>query len=78
MASSQGSFYAIPVRADANKTVQFVFEEPTVRGFGFVLGDVDAENVFLKAYVDEGMELTGAQLGFQASFNYESKTDAPE
>ena len=46
MASSQGSFYAIPVRADANKTVQFVFEEPTVRGFGFVLGDVDAENVF--------------------------------
>lgn len=76
--SSQQSGYASVQCASADREAIFTFDEPTVPGFGFNLGDVDAENVFLKALDEDGNELTGAELGYQSSFNYESQAgDVP-
>lgn len=75
--SSQGSGYASVQCASANRSANFTFDTPTVPGFGFTLGDVDAENVFVKAFDNDGNELTGAELGYESSFNYESQSDTP-
>lgn len=52
-------------------TTTYVFERPTpATGWTFVLGDIDADAVMIKATGADGSELTGAQLGFRGTFNY--------
>jgi hypothetical protein len=58
-------------RADQS-TTDIVFEEPTPDGWGFALGDVDADWLFIRAWQDteQTIPLTVDQLGFQEVGNY--------
>jgi hypothetical protein len=51
-------------------TTTFTFASPTPIGWGFALGDVDAEFIIVQATGVGGVPLTAAQLGFQGAFNY--------
>ncbi|WP_052433300.1 hypothetical protein [Streptacidiphilus carbonis] len=53
------------------------FARPTPVGWGFALGDVDADHVKVTATGADGSLLTAAQLGFQGSFNYCQGTPKP-
>ena len=75
--SSANSVFASVFCASANRDIVFTFDEPTTVGFGFALGDVDAENVRLRAADAEGNALTATELGFQSSFNYANDNDLP-
>ena len=46
------------------------FASPTPVGWGFTLGDVDADHVKVEATGADGSALTAAQLGWQGTFNY--------
>ncbi len=67
----------------AMTTTTITFAAPTpsqngTNGWGFALGDIDADKVTLIATGTDGAALTGAQLGFQGVFNYASgQTDVP-
>jgi outer membrane protein OmpA-like peptidoglycan-associated protein len=59
--------------------VELTFAAPAPTGrWAFTLGDVDVEDVTISATAADGSPLTGAQLGWQGSFNYASgQTDVP-
>ena len=49
----------------------YTFDRPTPdSGWTFVLGDIDADRVQISATGIGGQAVTGAQLGFQSTFNY--------
>jgi hypothetical protein len=57
-------------------TTTFTFATPTPVGWGFALGDVDADMVTISAIGPSG-PLTAAQLGHQGVFNYCQSTPVP-
>jgi SdrD B-like domain len=73
--SSQGSAY-LNLRPAANNsfspsTTTYVFATPTPpAGWGFVLGDIDADMVVVSATDAAGSPVSSAGLGLQAVFNY--------
>ncbi|SFE76765.1 hypothetical protein SAMN05216251_105128 [Actinacidiphila alni] len=77
--SSRGQNYlalrSAPGGADSTTTVTFAAATPV--GWGFTLGDVDADTVRVSATGPGGVPLTTAQLGFQSSFNYCQGTPKP-
>lgn len=57
--------------ATAPSTTTYSFESPTpASGWTFVLGDIDADQVRIRAIGANGAALTAAELGFQSGFNY--------
>lgn len=78
--SSAGQFYIRPVsptNSGSSSTV-FTFASATsATGFGFTLGDIDAESVTISAITTGGVAVTAAELGYQSSFNYASNSDVP-
>ncbi|MGG7464952.1 MSCRAMM family protein [Plantibacter sp. YIM 135347] len=57
--------------AVAPSTTTYSFATPTPpSGWTFVLGDIDADKVQVKAIGPDGIPLTAAELGYQSSFNY--------
>lgn len=55
----------------APSTTTYTFARPTPSsGWTFVLGDIDADAVQIRAIGNDGTALTAAQLGFQGGFNY--------
>jgi hypothetical protein len=55
----------------APSTTTYSFRTPTPdSGWTFVLGDIDADQVQVRAIGPNGAPLTAAQLGFQGGFNY--------
>jgi hypothetical protein len=61
-------------RADTptgSSTTTYSFNAPTpTSGWTFVLGDIDADQVRIRAIGPNGAELPAAALGFQGGFNY--------
>jgi hypothetical protein len=78
--SSAGQFFirlSSPTTAGSSSTV-FTFASATsATGFGFTLGDIDAESVTISATTTGGVGVTAAELGYQSSFNYASGADLP-
>jgi hypothetical protein len=77
--SSQGKPYLnVPTAPGTTpSTTTFTFAGPTpAQGWGFALGDVDADQVTITA-TGPGGPLTAAQLGFQGVFNYCAVTPTP-
>ncbi|MFF1572230.1 collagen binding domain-containing protein [Leifsonia sp. NPDC058292] len=55
----------------APSTTTYAFRTPTPpSGWTFVLGDIDADKVQVRAIGPDGVALTAAQLGFRGGFNY--------
>lgn len=77
--TSSGQQY-LSFRAAASQrpsTTTFTFESPTpASGWGFALGDIDAEAITLEATGPDG-PLTAAELGYRSSFNYAGAGDEP-
>lgn len=63
----------------ANSTTTLTFTGPQPDGWGFALGDVDADWVFVRAWADPArtMQLTPAELGFQSAGNYCTNVPRP-
>ena len=59
--------------------VVLTFATPAPAGrWGFALGDVDAEKITITATRSDGTPLTGSELGFEGTFNYDDSTgDTP-
>ncbi|WP_258046125.1 MSCRAMM family protein [Leifsonia shinshuensis] len=73
--SSQGKPYLnLRPKADspsAPSTTTYSFAAPTpTSGWTFVLGDIDADAVQVRAIGPDGALLTAAQLGYRGGFNY--------
>lgn len=71
-ASSQNQKYFnfSPTTGQAMSTTTITFASPTpVTGWGFALGDVDAESIGVSATDANGASVTASDLGFQSSFN---------
>lgn len=73
--SSQGEEYLnLRPRADTAtgaSTTTYTFSSPTpTTGWAFVLGDIDADQVTIRAVGPTGAELSASALGFQGGFNY--------
>ncbi|MEY9854326.1 hypothetical protein ABH923_004004 [Leifsonia sp. EB41] len=73
--SSQGRPYLnLRPKADsptAPSTTTYSFATPTpTSGWTFVLGDIDADKVQVRAIGPDGALLTAAQLGYRGGFNY--------
>jgi len=73
--SSQGKPYLnLRARADnatSPSTTTYTFRTPTpTSGWTFVLGDIDADKVQIRAVGPDGVPLTAALLGYRSSFNY--------
>ncbi|GIT79395.1 hypothetical protein LLS1_10640 [Leifsonia sp. LS1] len=73
--SSQGRPYLnLRPKADnavSPSTTTYAFAAPTpTSGWTFVLGDIDADTVQIRAVGPDGTALTAAQLGFDGGFNY--------
>ncbi|MFZ4893734.1 MSCRAMM family protein [Plantibacter sp. Mn2098] len=57
--------------AVAPSTTTYTFQTPAPpSGWTFVLGDIDADKVQVRATGPDGVPLTVAQLGYRSSFNY--------
>lgn len=57
--------------ATSPSTTTYSFATPTPRsGWTFVLGDVDADSVRIRAVAPDGHVLDASELGFQGGFNY--------
>jgi LPXTG-motif cell wall-anchored protein len=57
-------------QSGASRTT-YSFDRPTpTSGWTFVLGDIDADAVSIRAVGPDGVELTAAELGFRGGFNY--------
>ena len=57
--------------ASSPSTTTYAFNTPTPpSGWTFVLGDIDADQVQVRAIGPNGVALTAAQLGFRGGFNY--------
>ncbi|MGA7147168.1 MAG: carboxypeptidase regulatory-like domain-containing protein [Microbacterium sp.] len=79
--TSRGSEYLnLRPRADTStgaSTTTYAFATPTpVSGWTFVLGDIDADQVTIRAIGPDGAELPAPALGFQGGFNYCAPTVA--
>jgi hypothetical protein len=78
--SSQGQPYA-SVRYAASQTpstTTFTFSSPTpTSGWGFTLGDIDADAVTVSATDAAGDPVPIAGLGFEGTFNYAGNADLP-
>lgn len=70
--SSQGHSYLLVNTASGRtpSTTTLRFARPTPVGWGFALGDVDADKVQVSATGADGHALTVAELGFRGSFNF--------
>ena len=71
-ASSQNQKYFnfSPTTGQAMSTTTITFASPTpVTGWGFALGDVDAESIGVSATDVNGAPVATSDLGFQSSFN---------
>ena len=71
--SSAGQQYAFIRTAPGNQpsTTTITFAQPTPpRGWGFALGDVDADKVRISATNADGTAVTPDVLGWQSAFNY--------
>ncbi|WP_127472755.1 hypothetical protein [Microbacterium sulfonylureivorans] len=62
-----------------NATTTLTFTGPQPDGWGFALGDIDADWVFVRAWADPGRTtpLTSEQLGFQSAGNYCTNVPRP-
>jgi uncharacterized repeat protein (TIGR01451 family) len=73
LGSSRGqgylSFGTAPGRKPSETTITFSSPTPAA-GWGFVLGDVDAERIRVTAEGADGKELAVGVLGWQGAFNY--------
>ena len=72
-ASSQNQGYLnfSPTTGQAMSTTTITFASPTpITGWGFALGDVDAESISISAIDEFGAPVSGANLGFQSVFNF--------
>jgi hypothetical protein len=57
--------------AGSPSTTTYAFNTPTPpSGWTFALGDIDADQVQVRAIGPDGIALTAAQLGFRGGFNY--------
>lgn len=65
-----------PAPGLAPSTTTFTFDGPTPPGWGFALGDVDADMVTIQAS-GPGGPLSADQLGFQDAFNYCNSSPVP-
>jgi hypothetical protein len=64
--------------AASPSTTTFTFASPTPpAGWGFVVGDIDADMVEVSATDVDGNPVPGSALGFQAAFNYCEMTPRP-
>lgn len=63
----------------ANSTTTLTFTGPQPDGWGFALGDIDADWVFIRAWADPGRTtaLAPAELGFQSAGNYCTNVPRP-
>jgi hypothetical protein len=70
--SSAGNGYLLARTASGNmpSTTTITFASPTPVGWGFTLGDIDADAVQVSAQGVGGVALTSSQLGWQGAFNY--------
>lgn len=71
-ASSQNQGYLnfSPTTGQAMSTTTITFASPTpITGWGFALGDVDAESIGVSATDESGAPVSAANLGFQSAFN---------
>ncbi|MEY3511678.1 MAG: hypothetical protein RL486_343 [Actinomycetota bacterium] len=78
--SSSGYSYIQPSSPVTSGTTATVFTFASVTpatGFGFTLGDIDAESVTISATTTGGVAVTAAELGYQSSFNYAGGADLP-
>ena len=78
--SSSGYTYIQPSSppTSGSSTIVFTFASATpATGFGFTLGDIDAESVTISATTTGGVPVTAAELGYQSSFNYAGGADVP-
>ncbi len=55
--------------AQSPSITRYTFERATPQGWGFVLGDIDADKVTISATKADGTAASSAELGFQAVFN---------
>jgi hypothetical protein len=77
--SSQGKHYLVLGTAalKAPSTTTVTFHAPTPTGWGFALGDVDADTVQVAATGADGQPVPVADLGWQSAFNYCPNTPRP-
>jgi LPXTG-motif cell wall-anchored protein len=77
--SSQGKQYVVLGNALAGtpSTTTVNFGSPTPIGWGFALGDVDADTVRVTATGADGQAVATAALGWQSAFNYCQNTPRP-
>ena len=78
--SSSGYTYIQPSSPPNSGPSAIVFTFTSVTpatGFGFTLGDIDAESVTISATTTGGVPVTAAELGYQSSFNYAGGADVP-
>ena len=78
--SSQGRPYLNVRTASGNapSTTTITFADPTpASGWGFALGDVDADQVMVTATGADGAPLATAALGFTGTFNYCAASPVP-
>jgi len=64
-------------QATGASTTTYAFARPTPLGWGFVLGDIDADQVRVSAVTAAGAQATASELGFQGVFNYCEQTPRP-
>lgn len=58
-------------RPDAPSTTTYSFTSPTPSGgWGFVLGDIDADRIVISATDADGAPVSAEEFGFQGVFNY--------
>jgi hypothetical protein len=65
-----------PISGSSSTVFTFASATPAT-GFGFTLGDIDAESVTISATTTGGVAVTAAELGYTDSFNYASGADVP-
>jgi LPXTG-motif cell wall-anchored protein len=77
--SSQGQHYLVLGTAamSAPSATTVTFHAPTPTGWGFALGDVDADTVRVAATGADGQPVSTAELGWQSAFNYCPNTPRP-
>ena len=77
--SSGKTYLSVEAGPEPGSKTTIVFDGPTpvqggAGGWGFTLGDVDAENVKVEAFFGD-TQLTTEQLGFQEVFNYSTSSN---
>ncbi len=67
---NQKYFNFSPTTGQATSATTITFASPTpITGWGFALGDVDAESIGITAIGVDGVPVSTADLGFQSAFN---------